>query len=901
MTLFGAFASSTFGMMAQSHALHTIGTNVANITTGGYKKTETRFSTVLSDTIGHDRDFGGVTPKDLQNISQQGLITASDSNLDLAINGHGFFILNTERGGNGKSLYTRDGAFDIKTGPNTSVTGDDGNPITVKEGYLADKNGHYIQGWTANPATGIFNTSLSSLRIDQFAFSNAGKVTSKVEINANLPSTATTGETSKTDVEFFDSLGNPFSTSLAYTKSQTPNNWDLGVAPPIGVSVATIRDSAGNVYDSRGQLEFTARPTDGAYVTIEGTTYEFDTNSLPALSDAVAQVDTVTIAGTVEAGDSYSVTVGGNAVTYNVTGAEANIGVVRDNLVAAINADATVGAIVTAAAGTPGQLTLTANATGTPFVASAATVDISVAQISTVTIAGNVDAGDIVRATINGTNVNYTVAPGDITVNDIRDGLVAAINLNPVVNGAVTATPTAGGIVTITSDTAGTAFTIASSTPTDPGANTTATPATPTANVPGTADNAAGSVITTVAVSGLRVRVDISTNTTLAQDVTALVNAVVAQDSDFDTTNNRIVVDPNNSTNVLFHDDGTRTIIVDPSGLTVGANTPAKQTSTFNVLKRPPAFSPYAQLTFAANMNVGDAMVIDGITYTFINGAGGPLDVDRSGTLATTLANLETAIETNDINLSALSGRVRLRDANNSGGNNTLILGSLADASYTANVSGLGAITEPDGTAFTTPAAVPISTGHGIVFDDSGLPGSFNAVTLDLLGFTNGAANIGGAGATTGVTLDLGSVGVANGLTQFAGEFTPGTLSQDGFSASDMRSFEFDNLGQVVANFGNGTFRPVYKIPLAVFSNANSLHAENGNAYSETQESGKRRVVAAGVDGYALFSPNSNELSNVDLADEFTRMIQTQAAYNSSATVFKTVDEMLVSARDLKR
>jgi len=47
-------------------------------------------------------------------------------------------------------------------------------------------------------------------------------------------------------------------------------------------------------------------------------------------------------------------------------------------------------------------------------------------------------------------------------------------------------------------------------------------------------------------------------------------------------------------------------------------------------------------------------------------------------------------------------------------------------------------------------------------------------------------------------------------------------------------------------------------------------------------------------------SPNTLELSNVDLATQFTQMIQVQQAYNSSATVFKTADEMLLVARDLK-
>ncbi|HEB79022.1 MAG TPA: hypothetical protein ENI79_00915, partial [Rhodospirillales bacterium] len=53
--------------------------------------------------------------------------------------------------------------------------------------------------------------------------------------------------------------------------------------------------------------------------------------------------------------------------------------------------------------------------------------------------------------------------------------------------------------------------------------------------------------------------------------------------------------------------------------------------------------------------------------------------------------------------------------------------------------------------------------------------------------------------------------------------------------------------------------------------------------------------------GYATLSPNTQELSNVDIADEFTKMIMTQAAYNASANVFKTVDEMMKEVTRLKR
>ena len=43
----------------------------------------------------------------------------------------------------------------------------------------------------------------------------------------------------------------------------------------------------------------------------------------------------------------------------------------------------------------------------------------------------------------------------------------------------------------------------------------------------------------------------------------------------------------------------------------------------------------------------------------------------------------------------------------------------------------------------------------------------------------------------------------------------------------------------------------------------------------------------------------THELSNVDLAEQFTRMIATQSAYNASATAFRTLDEVIQSARDL--
>jgi len=148
--------------------------------------------------------------------------------------------------------------------------------------------------------------------------------------------------------------------------------------------------------------------------------------------------------------------------------------------------------------------------------------------------------------------------------------------------------------------------------------------------------------------------------------------------------------------------------------------------------------------------------------------------------------------------------------------------------------------------------------------------------------------------STSSFALDMSS------MTQFDGAFTFLNFTQDGLAQSNLRSISFDSAGHVLGNFEDGTARRVYKLALATFSNPNALEARNGNVYGETTGSGTPRSVFADVTGIALLQPNTVELSNVDLAGQFTSMIKVQQAYNSSATSFKTIDEMTIVARDLK-
>ncbi len=173
-----------------------------------------------------------------------------------------------------------------------------------------------------------------------------------------------------------------------------------------------------------------------------------------------------------------------------------------------------------------------------------------------------------------------------------------------------------------------------------------------------------------------------------------------------------------------------------------------------------------------------------------------------------------------------------------------------------------------------------------LVFDSHGQLTS--PTTVDL------ALNFAG-GTTANVAMDIGE------SIQLAGEFLPVKYSRDGYARANMESFTFDTTGRVIGTFDDNTTRTLYKLPLATFANPNGLEEHSGNVYSLTGDSGEPSIVAAGQEGAGSFLPYSHELSNVDLAGEFTTMIMTQNAYNSSATVFKTVDEMTEVARDLRR
>ena len=137
------------------------------------------------------------------------------------------------------------------------------------------------------------------------------------------------------------------------------------------------------------------------------------------------------------------------------------------------------------------------------------------------------------------------------------------------------------------------------------------------------------------------------------------------------------------------------------------------------------------------------------------------------------------------------------------------------------------------------------------------------------------------------VTLNHGG---SNGLTAFATKsgLANTNLSQDGAAAGEQTSLSIDNAGNIVANYNNGKSSTLAEIILASFDGDNYLQRESGGAFKATEDSGEAILGATGsIRGSSL------EASNVDIADEFSKMIVSQQAYSANTRALSTARDML--------
>ncbi len=149
--------------------------------------------------------------------------------------------------------------------------------------------------------------------------------------------------------------------------------------------------------------------------------------------------------------------------------------------------------------------------------------------------------------------------------------------------------------------------------------------------------------------------------------------------------------------------------------------------------------------------------------------------------------------------------------------------------------------------------------------------------------------------------LDIGKLGDSDGLTQLSDSFAPVSIQKDGSPVGNMNSVEIDETGNVYAVFDTGISRRIYQVPLVGLSNPNGMVAQDKQTYLPSPESGTYFLWDAGDGPTGDVISNALEESATDVANELTRMIQTQRAYSSNAKVIQTVDEMLQETTNIIR
>jgi len=250
MSLYGALFSGVSALSAQSQAMGMISDNISNVNTIGFKKTQAQFSTLVTTSATQSLySPGGVTSRANTLIDQQGLLQASSSTTDLAMNGSGFFVVNDlsqPTATEGAYMFTRAGSFQPD-----------------QDGNLRNAAGFYLQGWpidgngnipsnrsdlsiletvnldgltgTADPSTAItFAANLQSSQAINSAVSGATYV-------AGDMATDTVIADFERNLQIFDSQGGARSLTFGFLKDTTANEWlvEAFVEPATDVDAGT--------------------------------------------------------------------------------------------------------------------------------------------------------------------------------------------------------------------------------------------------------------------------------------------------------------------------------------------------------------------------------------------------------------------------------------------------------------------------------------------------------------------------------------------------------------------------------------------------------------------------------------------------------------------------------------
>jgi flagellar hook protein FlgE len=137
-------------------------------------------------------------------------------------------------------------------------------------------------------------------------------------------------------------------------------------------------------------------------------------------------------------------------------------------------------------------------------------------------------------------------------------------------------------------------------------------------------------------------------------------------------------------------------------------------------------------------------------------------------------------------------------------------------------------------------------------------------------------------------------------MAALAGTPTANVLAQNGYAAGTLSNITVGQDGSIVGSFTNGQQKTLAQVALATFQNEGGLHRAGGNFFVQTANSGLAQVGAANSGRYGAIVAGSLEQSNVSLADEFTKMIVAQRAFEANTRGISTADQNMMDVLNIR-
>jgi flagellar hook protein FlgE len=193
-----------------------------------------------------------------------------------------------------------------------------------------------------------------------------------------------------------------------------------------------------------------------------------------------------------------------------------------------------------------------------------------------------------------------------------------------------------------------------------------------------------------------------------------------------------------------------------------------------------------------------------------------------------------------------------------------------------------------------------------------GTAGDLQQVSSGTLGFNaNGSLNTGAstinnigaiawANGASAQTITAANINVL-GTTQYAQSSSVSVLNQNGSQSGVLRGIIIGTDGIITGQFTTGGTQPLFRVALADFASPEGLTHSGNSLFLESPESGPVLIGAPANGSFGTVLSGSLELSTVDLATEFVKMVTTQRAFQASSRTITVTDTLLEEVSNLKR